>query len=253
MKSCPTCKRTYADDTLTFCLADGALLSAPYDPHATQVLPTPPPTTIAFSSAPARPQGYSTAQDSKPKDLRWLYVVAAGFLFLIFGLGITILLVQKANTGQGSASTGFSNVATPTSSSGTNAAARTTASPGSGTPIQQRSPADARVPGSDPFVGTWTEYWPGIPQNATHVITKRDRTEKGQQYASDYEIQGSSPLTQRYVITNVRLEEDVLKFSEGTATFTVEYEVRKKDSDVLAVRAKGRSGWRDDIFWRRAQ
>ena len=244
MKSCPTCKRTYADDTLTFCLADGALLSAPYDPHATQILPTPPPTTIAFSSAPVRPQGYSTVSDSRPKNLRWLYVVAAAFLFLILGLGITVWLVQKANTGQRSASTGFSNEATPTPSPGTNVAARTTASPGSSTPIQQRSPTGAQVPGSDPFVGKWTEHWPGIPQNATHIVTRRENT---------YEIQGSSPLTERYVITNVRLEEDVLKFSEGTATFTVEYEVRKKDSDVLSVRAKGRSGWRDDIVWRRAQ
>ena len=41
MKKCPQCQRTYADETLAFCLADGALLSAPYDPNATLVLPTP--------------------------------------------------------------------------------------------------------------------------------------------------------------------------------------------------------------------
>ena len=39
MKSCPTCNRTYSDDTFTFCLSDGALLSAPYDPQATLVIP----------------------------------------------------------------------------------------------------------------------------------------------------------------------------------------------------------------------
>lgn len=39
MKQCPQCNRTYGDETLTFCLADGALLSAPYDPAATQVFP----------------------------------------------------------------------------------------------------------------------------------------------------------------------------------------------------------------------
>jgi uncharacterized membrane protein HdeD (DUF308 family) len=32
MKSCPTCNRTYPDDTLAFCLMDGSVLSAPYDP-----------------------------------------------------------------------------------------------------------------------------------------------------------------------------------------------------------------------------
>lgn len=34
MKRCPSCFRTYADETLTFCLADGSLLSAPYDAQA---------------------------------------------------------------------------------------------------------------------------------------------------------------------------------------------------------------------------
>ncbi|HKO36025.1 MAG TPA: hypothetical protein VJV21_06070 [Pyrinomonadaceae bacterium] len=33
MKRCPKCQRTYADDAFTFCLEDGALLSAPYDPE----------------------------------------------------------------------------------------------------------------------------------------------------------------------------------------------------------------------------
>ena len=42
MKSCPTCNRTYPDDTLAFCLVDGSILSAPYDPAATK------------SSSPAR-------------------------------------------------------------------------------------------------------------------------------------------------------------------------------------------------------
>lgn len=35
MKNCPTCNRTYGDDTLVFCLEDGARLSAPYYPRAT--------------------------------------------------------------------------------------------------------------------------------------------------------------------------------------------------------------------------
>lgn len=38
MKSCPTCNRTF-EDTFTFCLIDGSILSAPFDPQATLVLP----------------------------------------------------------------------------------------------------------------------------------------------------------------------------------------------------------------------
>src|SRR6266436_244392 len=34
MKSCPACNRTF-DDTMTFCLVDGSILSAPFDPNAT--------------------------------------------------------------------------------------------------------------------------------------------------------------------------------------------------------------------------
>ena len=40
MKSCPKCNRTF-EDTLTYCLVDGAILSAPFDPHATIRIPEP--------------------------------------------------------------------------------------------------------------------------------------------------------------------------------------------------------------------
>jgi hypothetical protein len=57
MKSCPSCNRTYPDDTLAFCLMDGAVLSAPYDPSETRAPPRrsnePPPTEVI--SAPAKP------------------------------------------------------------------------------------------------------------------------------------------------------------------------------------------------------
>lgn len=37
MKKCPACYRTYADDTLSFCLEDGSVLSAVYDEQVTVV------------------------------------------------------------------------------------------------------------------------------------------------------------------------------------------------------------------------
>lgn len=40
MKRCPTCNRTYTDELLNFCLADGAFLSAPTDPQPTVASPT---------------------------------------------------------------------------------------------------------------------------------------------------------------------------------------------------------------------
>lgn len=51
MKKCPKCNRTYADDGFTFCLEDGALLSAPYDADKQETISTiqsggPPPTVV---------------------------------------------------------------------------------------------------------------------------------------------------------------------------------------------------------------
>ena len=46
MKKCPQCNRTYSDESFSFCLADGALLSATYDPNTTLVIPA------ASNSAP---------------------------------------------------------------------------------------------------------------------------------------------------------------------------------------------------------
>jgi hypothetical protein len=59
MKLCPQCNRTYADETLTFCMSDGALLSAPYKPEATQVMPSilaPAPTIEALPTKQSEPQ-----------------------------------------------------------------------------------------------------------------------------------------------------------------------------------------------------
>src|SRR5882672_6030416 len=75
MKSCPTCRRTYPDDSLAFCLMDGSVLSAPYDPEATQRIP-PPRDTIpaateilnaAATPGDTRPAMMSTIQAPAPQ------------------------------------------------------------------------------------------------------------------------------------------------------------------------------------------
>jgi hypothetical protein len=89
MKRCPQCHRTYADESITFCLADGALLSAPYDPEATQQIPfarftNPTPTEILPStySQPIQPKG-------SPKII---YPVVALMALLIIALAGIILV-----------------------------------------------------------------------------------------------------------------------------------------------------------------
>lgn len=59
MKSCPTCNRTF-EDTFTFCLIDGSVLSAPFDPEAAKSASAardtnPPQTEVLTSGGPSQP------------------------------------------------------------------------------------------------------------------------------------------------------------------------------------------------------
>ena len=59
MKTCPSCSKTYEDESLVFCLDDGARLTRPgVDANATLALPTPGPTVA--SPRPTPPTGQST-------------------------------------------------------------------------------------------------------------------------------------------------------------------------------------------------
>jgi len=50
MKRCPTCNRSYPDDTLSFCLEDGTRLASDYDPEATVIAQPRPPSAQPQSS-----------------------------------------------------------------------------------------------------------------------------------------------------------------------------------------------------------
>jgi ketosteroid isomerase-like protein len=121
MKRCPTCQRTYTDDSLSFCLQDGSLLlseaSVPesFDPNATLHLPAkktgrdePPPTevlrseqTLQVSAPPAStvasppprttmpdaPEGFSSSAPARSKPQ------STG---LIVGLTVTVVVLLLA-------------------------------------------------------------------------------------------------------------------------------------------------------------
>lgn len=94
MKQCPTCNRTYPDETLVYCLADGQLLSAPYDANATKIFPNSESATTSPSSAWRSGQAATPSQQST--STRRIYVAGA-ILFLIVGATITALWVRRAN------------------------------------------------------------------------------------------------------------------------------------------------------------
>ena len=66
MKQCPECKRTYADDSITFCLADGTLLSAPFDPleHPIRRVEPPPTELMAHAAVPSDKSSEPTSKQA---------------------------------------------------------------------------------------------------------------------------------------------------------------------------------------------
>lgn len=119
MKRCPTCSRTF-EDTLTYCLIDGSVLSAPFSDErggepgeATQVLqsnevlnsttenttsepPLAPTMTAMYQQAGSRriqPPDTMVSTPEKPYVLLALAIVSA--LFFVFG--ITVLIVLNRN------------------------------------------------------------------------------------------------------------------------------------------------------------
>jgi len=90
MKRCPTCKRTFEDDSLAYCLDDGSPLVAETGPdsEATLVSPSPsaPPPTLVSPYPPA----VSPARPA-PKRRVWPWVV--GGLLLLFFFVVVIVAV----------------------------------------------------------------------------------------------------------------------------------------------------------------
>lgn len=120
MKQCPACNRTYADDSITFCLADGALLSASYDPDATQRIPArltnPPPTQVLTAQPPPTevlppylPQAQPVRASNSSK-----YLLAALLLILVGG-GILAAVLLNQKKPSASSSTNSSNAVGNTS------------------------------------------------------------------------------------------------------------------------------------------
>src|ERR1041384_488482 len=163
MKSCPNCNRTYSDDTMTFCLVDGSVLSAPYDPDQTRRIPEPRTTQAAATEilpsgssgsrpplqstirvpTPSVPPVYSSNQStnidesSRRSIVPWLLVSAAIVIVGIVGIVAVVIMAP-----------GFANNKT---------SARTQASP---TPVSKPKTTNATMCGqtvSDAILDKWNQ------------------------------------------------------------------------------------------------
>jgi hypothetical protein len=113
MKICPTCRRTYEDDGLNFCLEDGAVLTlAPGDAAPTVVMEQPRPTdptpdTRMRTSWDAQGQPAYSMQPPKKSSKAWVWVLAIfAILILVCGGGVAgffYYVATIANTNNNSA------------------------------------------------------------------------------------------------------------------------------------------------------
>lgn len=105
MKICPTCRKTYQDDNLNFCLEDGSILTAASNEPAPTVMmsqPSPTDPSPTFGS----PQGIQSSFGNNPQyapqpkksSKTWLWVVGIiGILLLLCGGGGLLGLVFIAS------------------------------------------------------------------------------------------------------------------------------------------------------------
>ncbi|MDQ3818455.1 MAG: tetratricopeptide repeat protein [Acidobacteriota bacterium] len=132
MKRCPTCNRTF-EDTLTYCLVDGSILSAPFDPTeqnndapATEVMPqgvslaetqsqvvqTAAPTIPAMSQPTPISAEQPSRSEQKPNQMLWV----VGSIALLALIGVAFLIFRGGAQPQTSNQQLAANTTTNTSS-----------------------------------------------------------------------------------------------------------------------------------------
>src|SRR5258708_16953728 len=156
MKRCPNCNRKYKDDTLKFCLEDGATLSVAArnaDPPATEIMPRGGP-TLKPAASPTIPS-YPNPGDFRPSqsDARATNpILTAGViaivLLLVALVGIAAYFVIKQTSGDNSAKT------SPSSSQGSSPTVREGSSPTVSSPANNTEIASSESQTGPPLKNT---------------------------------------------------------------------------------------------------
>ena len=137
MKVCPTCRKTYTDEGLNFCLEDGSVLTiAQNEAPPTMVMQSPPPTNPnpVYPSQQhsqqtwAQQPNYSMQPKKKSKAWLWVTGVLALGVLLCGGGGIGMLIYFAAQNEKQNASN--NNPPPPANTSRTNSSVTNTSFPG---------------------------------------------------------------------------------------------------------------------------
>ena len=151
LKECPSCHRTYVDDTQTYCLDDGSVLQR-YEPQPT--------IRIAGSLATDNPVRWVERESPSPVSApirakrRWPIYVITLLLLLFIGTGLVTLWFFAHSLSQAAVS-----VETP--------------KPLLQTPSPPTSPATLPTPSSKALVGTWQTDVNEIDLRMTITVTFR--------------------------------------------------------------------------------
>jgi hypothetical protein len=98
MKECPQCSRVYADESMRFCLDDGALLLAPAGAQPMMRIPTAPRTEVLPGSQ------YSTRPRKSP--LPWVIAaLAVMFAGVVLVAALTVLIANRRSAADSSGPT----------------------------------------------------------------------------------------------------------------------------------------------------
>ena len=203
MKICPSCNRTYEDDTLSFCLADGSVLSISNDLYETQRIPAPrstnaAPTEVLYSvpgqddsppllqptiQSPQPPPFYSEKPPRQLQETRrsrtGLFIGVAILLGVILGVGITLSILKsgKNNAEDGGSEAKLPNTnTTPTSTPGNTL----TELPGERWEECETGAAEYCGVWTRVSNGQWRGQWSGVDANLTITINGKNVTIKRQ-------------------------------------------------------------------------
>lgn len=175
MKQCPTCNRTYADDTQSFCLEDGTQLTAAYDSQATQVI-----SPSHIRRIVPHVQTSVSASPSRRANPALYLAIAAVALFVGGGL-VALFMSSAKNTSTAEPSASNSNVSNSTTSTvSTPKRNSETAAKPTSTNSESASSTTNRLP--PPSSGTWFVILGSFPKNNYEDANQRLRSIQGLGY-----------------------------------------------------------------------
>lgn len=109
MKECPRCSRVYKDESLRFCLDDGAALVSESSGAQPTIRINPPPTRSAKATE-VLPGSQLTPHRPEQSLIPWLVTGAALLLVAVMGVGITILVFANRPSTTSTPNSNGSNV-----------------------------------------------------------------------------------------------------------------------------------------------